>query len=273
MNPLSFSTLCHSRLFGPGPDLAEQVAAAAAAGFAGVGADVFSLRSWVDDGHRLGALAEVLGAHGLACTDLAGHTVGADAEASQREADELGAMASALSAEWVQMRVVEPLDDRVRALARDCAERLAVGGAGVALEPSSFTVLTDLRIAGDLAAELRSVGRAGVVVDSWHFLGGGRADPDDADWDGLAALATSGGLAFVQFTDALEPGADARHDTMRRRTLPGAGRLDLARFAAAVRATGFDGWVSVEILSEVLQAVPVGDFAAQARAATAPYWR
>jgi sugar phosphate isomerase/epimerase len=170
------------------------------------------------------------------------------------------------------MRVVEPLDDRTRALARDCAERLAVGGAGVALEPSSFTVLTDLRIAAELAAELQSVARAGVVVDSWHFLAGGRADPDHADWDGLAALAADGLLAFVQFTDALEPGADARHDTMRRRALPGAGCLDLARFATAVRATGYDGWVSVEILSEALHAVPVGEFAAQAHDASAPYW-
>jgi sugar phosphate isomerase/epimerase len=82
-------------------------------------------------------------------------------------------------------------------------------------------------------------------------------------------------IAYVQFSDALPPAenSSAMAETLHRRTLPGDGTLDLRRFAHVLRERGWDGLVSVEVLSAALrERLPVGEFAAAAGAATARYW-
>ena len=59
---------------------------------------------------------------------------------------------------------------------------------------------------------------------------------------------------------------------MNRRIYPGQGVFDLARFVSTVRSTGWDGIVSVQILSAELRQSPLSDFARQAYEASAPYW-
>jgi sugar phosphate isomerase/epimerase len=267
---LSFSTLNHCPLYGideEGGGLRRQIASAAGAGFDGVGLDIFSLRAWREAGEELQDLATLLDGLGLVATDLAGLTVSADAGTSTKEAEWLAEVARVVGVEWVQMRVVDPLDEWVHQVARACTKRVAAAGAGIAIEPSSFNALTSLEPACELAAALRSVGRVGVVVDSWHFLDGGRRPAGDAEWALLGQMSDED-LAFVQFTDASTPGDDARHDTMHRRALPGQGVLDLDRFVAALTDRGFDGLVSVEVLSDDLRALPVRDFAEQAQETT-----
>ncbi len=274
MSKLSLSTLNHCPLFGIGEDrggLRRQLTSASSAGFDGVGLDVFSLRAWEEAGREWFEIGDLLGNLGLVVTDIAGLTVSADAGTSTKEADWLAEVVRFVGVEWVQMRVLDPLDEWVHHVARACTKRIAAAGAGIALEPSSFTTLDSLEVACELAAALRPVGRTGVVVDSWHFLHGARQPAGDADWEGLAGLADED-LAFVQFTDATTPGDDARHDTLHRRELPGRGVLDLDRFVEAVGDRGFTGWVSVEVLSDDLRELPVQDFAEQAREATLRYF-
>jgi sugar phosphate isomerase/epimerase len=271
---LSFATLNHCPLYGIGDErggLRRQLASAAGAGFEGVGLDIFSLRAWEEAGRTLHELGELVGEHGLVPTDLAGLTVGADAGTATREAEWLAEVARVVGVEWVQMRVVDPVDEWVHQVARACTKRVAAGGAGVAIEPSSFNALTSLEPACELAAALRPVGRVGVVVDSWHFLDGGRRPAREAEWGVLGQMSDED-LAFVQFTDADRPGDDARHDTMHRRALPGRGVLDLDRFVKAMGTRGFDGWVSVEVLSDDLRTLPVQEFAEQARDTTLRYF-
>jgi sugar phosphate isomerase/epimerase len=270
VNRLSFATLNHCPLYGIGDDrggLRHQLASAAAAGFDGVSIDVFSLRAWQDAGGELLDLGDMLGNLGLACTDLAGLTVSADAGTATKEADWLADVARSAGALWVQMRIVDPLDEWVHQVARACAKRITAAGAGIAVEPSSFTHVSTIEAACELASSLRPIGRAGVVVDSWHFLDGGRSPARDAAWGALAQMSDDD-LAFVQFTDAGPPGEDARHDTMHRRALPGRGVLDLDRFVRALNERGFDGWVSVEVLSDELRRLPVREFAEQAETTT-----
>ena len=59
---------------------------------------------------------------------------------------------------------------------------------------------------------------------------------------------------------------------MNRRPLPGDGIADLQRFADVLRGNGFDGTVSVEVLSRELRARPVSDAVAAVFDAAAPYW-
>ncbi len=108
---------------------------------------------------------------------------------------------------------------------------------------------------------------AGVVVDTWHFCHG----PDD--WADLEALPLDE-IAFVQFDDhpALES-TDLTYEMIHRRVFPGEWVLPLRRFVDALQAKGFDGIVSVEIISEPLRALGHREFARRAHDTAAAFWR
>jgi sugar phosphate isomerase/epimerase len=59
---------------------------------------------------------------------------------------------------------------------------------------------------------------------------------------------------------------------MHRRALPGVGTLALDRFATMLLQRGWDGLVSVEVLSAQLRALPADEALRRLHAATAPYW-
>jgi sugar phosphate isomerase/epimerase len=261
--PLSYCTLDRSPLFGQPETLRDQATAAAAAGFAYLTPDMFALRAHMDAGHSLAALAEHLAAVGIRAHDIAGTNISADADASRREATELAGYARDLGAPWVQSRITAPLDDTTFAVYRECAQIAASVGVGLGLEFSPFTPVDSLGRAREVLDEVRSADapRQGVVVDSWHL----------AYTDGVAALhmLPAADLAFVQLDDA-EAGAGHRTaDTMHRRAMPGEGVLELDRFVAALRSIGFDGVITVEVLSSRLRALPLDSYIARTYAATA----
>ena len=61
-------------------------------------------------------------------------------------------------------------------------------------------------------------------------------------------------------------------ETLHRRALPGEGILELDRFATTLLDRGWDGTVSVEVLSAELRELPVDVQVARMYATTAPYW-
>ncbi len=76
------------------------------------------------------------------------------------------------------------------------------------------------------------------------------------------------------FADALAPESGDRlvRETLHRRAAPGEGVLELDRFAATLRDGGYDGTVSVEVLSAALRELPVDALVERLHGATAPYW-
>ena len=81
-------------------------------------------------------------------------------------------------------------------------------------------------------------------------------------------------IAYVQFTDALAPESERLvRETLHRRALPGDGVLELDRFAATLLETGWDGIVSVEVLSGELRALPADVLVRRIRDSAAPFWR
>ena len=105
------------------------------------------------------------------------------------------------------------------------------------------------------------------MIDSWHFLMG------DSKFEDLESVPLDH-IAYVQFSDALAPESEKLgRETMKRRALPGEGILDLDCFASTLRARGYDGLVSLEILSEVWRERPLEEFAVAAYEAAASYWR
>ena len=266
MADLAFATLNHSPLVEPHADVLTQVAAAADAGYPMVSPDVFSIRAYLAAGGSLTALADALSGHGLACLDLAGLTIGADEDRTKREADELLEMARALGTRWMQVRVVDEVDDRIRSLFGWSADHFGASGVGLAVEFSPLTMVKTIADARGLLAGAGDDARTGLIVDTWHFFRG-----DDC-WRDLEALPVDE-LAFVQFSDGLPAGPEPGYDTLHRRALPGDGEFDLVRFTECFAAKGFRGPVSVEVLSEELRVMPVHDFAQRTLETSQAYWQ
>ena len=109
--------------------------------------------------------------------------------------------------------------------------------------------------------------RAGILLDTWHHFRG----PDTFEvLDGLALEH----VAYVQFDDALPAQSDDLvAETLHRRTFPGEGEFDLERYCERVRAKGFDGVVSVEVLNDDWRGIErITEFAQRAHATTRRFW-
>jgi sugar phosphate isomerase/epimerase len=105
------------------------------------------------------------------------------------------------------------------------------------------------------------------MIDSWHFCFSSNT------WEELAAVPLED-IAYVQFADALQPEYPDRmiRESLHRRALPGDGILELNRFAATLLDRGWDGTVSVEVLSAPLRELSVDELAGCLYTTTAAYW-
>jgi sugar phosphate isomerase/epimerase len=256
-----FATLNHSPLVAQAServDIVRQIDATAEAGFASVELDVFSLRAWRDNGGSLRDVVLRLDDQGLSCYALAGLNVYDDHARSVAEVHDLAEICAVFSPRWLLLRLAGSLEPGLEFL----RQHLGLFDPAVQLgfEPSPFTVL---RTIDDASAAVDAIGNGAVIVDSWHFFATG------ADWPALAALPDER-LAYIQLDDALDPSGDAQHDTLHRRALPGEGNLDLARFAAALNSRGFDGVISLEVLSDRWRRESVETFTAAARRSVHP---
>ena len=238
-------------------DAASLVAAAAGAGFSAVG-----MAGRQADAASAAALADA----GLRCHEMLALVVGPDEESTLSQARLLAEAAATVRAQWVLTTFLVPLDAATAGLIRQCAALFAAAGAGMAVEFSPLGAVPS--IAAALAvAEAAGAGRAGVLIDSWHFLLG------DPAWEQLKQVPLDQ-IAYVQFADAPPPvSPNMMREAMHRRALPGAGTLDLRRFAATLLDRGWSGLVSAEILSAELRTRPAPEFAGQAYQATARYWQ
>jgi sugar phosphate isomerase/epimerase len=237
-------------------DVAGLAAAASAAGFSALG-----LRA---DLAGPEARTELAGA-GLRCHELLALVVGEDAPGTIENAERLARAAAEVGAEWVLSVYLTGVSDRTTKLVERCAAILAEAGTALAVEFSPLGPVATLRDALDLVAAA-GAGRAGVIIDSWHFCTGTER------WDALARVPLEL-VAYVQFADASAPTSDnAMRESMHGRAFPGEGVLELDRFASTLLDRGFDGLVSVEVLSRELRALPVPEFARRAHDTTAPYW-
>jgi len=220
--------------------LEELLGAAAAAGFTAVGVDRHTVA-----GHRLQDVREALDSRGLLCTDVGVLPVGTPgvldaAEVLARLASATGAPIC-ISAHYAPV----PFEDAARDL-RAAAEILGGAGATLVLE---FVAYGPLRKLEEAAALCDAVGwdRCRLLVDTWHIFRG------DEPLSRLRALGPDR-IGLVHVNDgAPVPQEDAVFEGRHGRLPPGRGSFPLADFAAAVDATGYDGVVAVEVLSEELR--------------------
>ena len=236
-------------------DLDEQVDAAVGAGFASLG--VFAGRAGV-------GAQTTLRAAGLRCHEVLALVISDDDEGTLKAAERPAAAADTMAAPWVTTVFHAPLTPTTPGLVARCAATIAEAGAGMAVEFHPFGPVTSIG-AGLEVVETAGFG-AGLLIDTWHFFFG------DSTWTDLAEVAIDR-IAYIQFDDAPHPESeDLMGETMNRRVLPGEGTFELDRFAATLLGRGFDGVVSVEVLSQQLLALPVREVAQLSYRAATGYW-
>jgi sugar phosphate isomerase/epimerase len=240
-------------------DLDSYLGAVADAGFGSVS---LSIAQVLDDP---AAATRLLGIHGLNCPDVLSLGVTRDEEETMEGARALARLAGEVGAEHVLSliwnRTTEELVDRFGR----CADLMAKEGARLALEMPPIGPLNSIPAA---LAVIDAAGRhrCSLMVDTYHFSRG------LSTWEDLESLPLDA-LGYVQFDDALPAVTDdAMHETMDRRAFPGEGEFELERFASTLMGRGWDGLVSVEVLSAEARKLDADEFARRAYETTAGYW-
>ena len=234
---------------------ADLVSAASAAGFTAVGINA----ERVDAG-----AVEAYAAAGVPCHELLAFIVGDDESAMMASAEQLADSAEAIGAEWVLTVFTHRVPPK---RIQRCAKLFDDAGAGIAVEYTPLGAIPTISDGMQYVRPASQTARAGLMIDSWHFCFSSNT------WEDLAAVPLDD-IAYLQFTDALEPEFRERmiRESLHRRALPGEGTLELNRFAATFLDRGFDGTVSVEVLSAALRLLPVDELVARLYGTTAAYW-
>lgn len=246
-------------------ELAAYFDAVAGAGFSAVALGAQHLAAAGEGPEALRRTAGMLVRSGLRCSDVMALGVVRDDDLTLRAAHELARTAEVLGAPYVLTLLNTRLsDESIDRLGR-CADVVGAAGARLAVE---FVPGGPVDRVASAAALVEQIGtdRAAVLIDSWHFFFGA------SEWDELETVPLDR-IALVQFDDALAPiGADVMTETMDRRTWPGDGTLDLTRFASSLTTRGWDGLVSVEVLSAEHRRLDAVTFATRAIETSRPYW-
>jgi len=253
-----------STLFGSSESLLSCIGDAADAGFEFFGADVWTLDTWRARGGSLHELRALMRRRHVECWHVAALIV-TGSEGVVRQAEHIGQWAADLSARWVVTNVLHPPDEGLVHELERAAQVLNGFGSRMALEYVPYSPLSSVVAAAELAERLGSA-RAGVMCDTWHHFRG----PDTPD--DLRALALQS-LAYVEFDDALPMvSTDLRLETRDRRTFPGGGEFRLDEFVSTIKSKGFDGVVSVEVLSADWRSRNHREFAYRAFESALRWW-
>jgi sugar phosphate isomerase/epimerase len=263
---LCLNLLNLSERYQTGIALEEQLDAAAEAGARLVGLEAGSIKRLEAEGRSVEALRKALDQRSLRCYELTYLECAPENEpATLAAAERVARWAGALGTSYVLTSAALPASDELADLFGRCCDVAARHGTGLAYEFFPWAPIDTFGAAHDL---IQRAGRsnAGVLLDDWHFFHG----PDD--WDVLARVPLDA-IAYVQFTDSIEV-APARYmaeaETCRR--MPGDGCLDVERFARTLLDRGFDGVVSIEVLSAETRALGARGFARACMESSERYW-
>lgn len=268
MHDLCFNTMNRSSylLGDEDPDLEGQIDAAGRAGFQCMGPDSYSIARYCEAGGRLETLARRIEDAGMRTFELPTLSVDENAAEVRANTEQMLEMARVLRPDFVQVNFTCDLSDAAIDELRRAGERFASCGVRLAVEylpwlPASRNIETTR----ELLRRARVEG-AGVLVDTWHFT------MSDDTWEILEALPLAE-IAYIQFDDhpKLESD-DLVAETLGRRVMPGEGEFELTRFCDLIRAKGFDGVVSCEVLSDATRHMDRFEFARQVYESSRKFW-
>jgi sugar phosphate isomerase/epimerase len=246
-------------------DLDRYIHAVADAGFTGVSIGPEQIAAAGGDMGAVERIAALVDRSGLRCSDVLSLLVRRDDEATVSAAREIARTAEVLGADFVLTLLYTRLSEESLERLGRCAEFVHASGARLAVEFAPTGAIDSI---GGAVSAVDQIGleRAGLLIDSWHFFRG------PSEWQDLETVPLDL-IAFVQFDDALAPlSDDIMIETVNRRTWPGEGTLDLVRFANTLTGRGWDGLVSVEVLSSEHRQLDVATFARIAFQTSQPFW-
>ena len=240
-----------------GTPFAERVAAAAAAGFAGIGwhaGEYAELRShgWTDRDLR-----GVLDDHGVVLHEV-------DALPLDRLAllDDAVALTTGLGAHHLQVQGNRPgTVSEAAHVVGAIADQVAAAGASVAIE---FLACNNIATAADVLEIAEYSGRpnVGVQIDIWHHVRGAN---DSAMLEAIPPER----IVSVQIDDGplerMDP--DYLTETVHHRCVPGDGEFDLARFLVIFDGAKAPIPLSLEVIDDDLLRLPVTEAADRIAAA------
>ncbi len=261
-----FESINWSPYFGvENPDLPRLVRAASGAGFDWISFDEKLLDAYRAGGESYASLRRLLDDEGLRTLAIHSAALGDDTLAAVSDCKPLAEAAAALDAPYLQVGGVAPLGEALFEATSAAARVAREANAALAIEFIPFLEIASIEQTRRLLRSAEAEG-SGIVVDCWHIFHGP---------DGPAELETlsSSEIAFIQFDD--HPplvGDDLLSETTQRRVYPGDGVFDLPSFAEAIRSTGFDGVVGLELLSAAHRELAVEDVARDLLAASRRYW-
>lgn len=244
----------------------ERVAAAAAAGMAGIGLFVHEYARLRDEEGRTPAMIRrQLDDHGLVLADAeVVHGWWADSGPAHDESRVREALAFEMADEFGvrYLQAVGPYDCDLEQAAEGfgaLCDRAAAHGLLVGIEWLPYTNIAD---AADAQAIVRAAGRpnGGYCADIWHHTRGAN------DTAMVAALEPERVFAIQMNDGALRPADDDyKRDCLANRVPPGAGEFDCEGFIALLHGMGVDAPISLEVCSTELWEAPATE-AAQAAA-------
>ncbi|MCH2222454.1 MAG: sugar phosphate isomerase/epimerase, partial [Dechloromonas sp.] len=219
-----------------------------------------------DEGGRLEDLAERIAGTRMRTFELPALGISADTARTWQDIDALVVMAKALAPDFVQLNVESAVDTAVIDSLHRAGDALGELGTRLAIEYLPWLPeIRNLKTTRSLLDRVQVDG-AGVIVDSWHFFF------SDDTWEDLEALPLDE-ISYIQFDDhpTLESD-DLVAETLNRRAMPGEGHFELTRFCQSIRAKGYTGPVSCEILSDSTRHMPPGEFAKRVYDSARPFW-
>jgi sugar phosphate isomerase/epimerase len=240
----------------------ERVAAAATAGFAGIGWTPDDYDACLAAGLSNADFLAILKDHGIRVAELefvADWAHGGDrGKAARRVEDRMYAMADVFGPRHMNVGELGPMAEMeasLEAVAERFAamcDRAAAHGLLVAIEFLPWTGIPDPKTAWEIC---RLAGRhnGGLLVDTWHYFHSG------ADAATLRKVPADQ-IVAIQFDDADKISTDMLYDTLRRRA-PGDGIFDLIGFVRLLDEIGVQAPISVEIISPELQGLPIEEAA------------
>jgi sugar phosphate isomerase/epimerase len=248
--------------------LPDRAAAAAAAGYRGIGLSHADLMHNVAlHGHA--GIKTILADHGIVHLELEA-LMGWHGPPETRRESGIIWRDMLVAAERIGVRQIKATGDftdtatapeAMAAPFATLARQARDAGTRVALEIVAFSNVRDvpsaLAVLGDSATQ-----GGGLMLDCWHFA------RNNLPLASLAAL-DGGMIAGVEVSDMAETVVGSLfEDTVDHRRLCGAGVYDVPAFLAAVAATGYRGPVGAEVLSARLRAAPLDETAAASFNAT-----
>jgi len=257
----SMATLLGQPVFHPSRyPFEDRVAAAAGAGFTGIGMSVDDF-----DVVRAGGLSEqdvreILGAHGIVATEVEGFgewlAVGAEQrDEARRKEERVYALADVVGAPITNVGVftdeLPPFALMVERYGALC-DRAREHGLTVGLEPVVLGPLRTVALAHEVAAAAARP-NGGVLVDSYHFFRAG--EPVEA----LRAIPPEQ-IVMIHLADAAATLEGALwDDCLSRREIPGHGGLPIVEFLVELDRIGAQEPLGIEIFSAQLWPLPIDE--------------